>query len=42
MTYSKEEITQYTNILKNFNDGLNVYTPILENIPLKIPEKSFL
>ena len=39
MTYSEEEITLYTNILKNFNDGLNVYTPILENIPLKTPEK---
>ena len=39
MSYSEEEITLYTNILKNFNDGLNVYTPILENIPLKTPEK---
>ena len=40
MSYSEEEITQYTNILKNFNDGLNVYTPVLDNhIPLKIPEK---
>ena len=38
MTYSEEEIIQYTNILRNFNDGLNVYAPILENIPLKIPE----
>ena len=27
------------NILKNLNDGLGIYTPILENIPLKKPEK---
>ena len=40
MPYSEEEITQYTNILRNFNDGLDVYTPVLDNhIPLKIPEK---
>ena len=40
MTYSEEEITQYTNILRNLNDGLDVYTPVLDNhIPLKIPEK---
>ena len=39
MDYSEEEITQYTNILKNFNDGLNIYSPIFENIPLKTPEK---
>ena len=39
MTYSEEEITLYINILKNLNDGLDVYTPILDNIPLKIPEK---
>ena len=40
MVYSEEEITQYTNILRNFNDGLNVYTPVLDkHIPLKIPEK---
>ena len=40
MTYYEEEITQYTNILQNFNDGLDVYTPVLDNhIPLKIPEK---
>ena len=40
MTYSEEEITQYLNILKNFNDGLDVYTPVLDkHIPLKIPEK---
>ena len=40
MVYSEEEITQYTNILCNFNDGLNVYTPVLNNqIQLKIPEK---
>ena len=39
-TYSEEEIIQYTNILKNINDGLDVYTPVLDNhIPLKIPEK---
>ena len=39
MTYSEEEITQYLNILKNFNEGKDVYAPVLENIPLKIPEK---
>ena len=40
MTYSEEEIQKYTNILRNFNDGLDVYTPVLDNhIPLKIPEK---
>ena len=40
MVYSEEEITQYTNILRNFNDGLNVYTPVLDkHFPLKIPEK---
>ena len=39
MTYTKEEIECYTNILKNLNDGLNIYTPILDNIPRKKPEK---
>ena len=39
MIYSGEEIIQYTNILKKFNDGINLYSPILENIPLKTPEK---
>ena len=39
MIYSKEEIIQYTNILKKFNDGMNLYSPILENIPLKTPGK---
>ena len=39
MAYSEEEITHYTNILKNVNDGLDIYTPILDNIPLKTPEK---
>ena len=39
MTYTGEEITCYTNILKNLNDGLGIYTPILDNIPIKTPEK---
>ena len=39
MTYKEGEIECYTNILKNLNDGLGIYTPILENIPLKKPEK---
>ena len=39
MTYTEEEITCYTNILKNLNDGLGIYTPILDNIPIKTPEK---
>ena len=40
MTYTKEEIELYTNILKNLNDGLNIYTPILDNLPRKKPEKA--
>ena len=39
MIYTKEEIECYTNILRNLNDGLNIYTPILDNIPIKNPEK---
>ena len=39
MTYSEEEITQYLNILKTFNEGKDVYAPVLENLPPKIPEK---
>ena len=39
MTYSEEEITQYLNILQNFNDGKDVYAPVLENLPPKIPQK---
>ena len=39
MSYSEEEIALYTNILKNLNDGLDIYTPILENIPLTTPKK---
>ena len=40
MTYSEEEIKKYLNILRNFNDGLDVYTLVFDNhIPLKIPEK---
>ena len=40
MTYSEEEIKKYLNILRNFNDGLDVYTPVLDkHIPKKIPQK---
>ena len=40
MTYSEEEIKKYLNILRNFDDGLDVYTPVLDkHIALKIPEK---
>ena len=39
MKYSEEEIECYTNILKNLNDGLDIYTPILEKIPLKKPKR---
>ena len=39
MSYSEEEITQYLNILKNFNEGKDVYAPVLENLPPKIPQK---
>ena len=42
MTYSEEEITQYRNILKNVNEGKDVYAPVLENLPPKIPEKGFM
>ena len=35
MKYTEEEIDCYTNILRNLHDGLGIYTPILENIPLK-------
>ena len=37
MTYSEEEITQYLNIFKNFENGKDVYAPVLENLPPKIP-----
>ena len=40
MTYTKDEIECYTNILKNLNDGLNIYIPILDNLPRKKPEKA--
>ena len=40
MTYTKEEIELYTNILKNLNDGLNIYTPFLDNLQRKKPEKA--
>ena len=39
MLYTEEEITCYTNILKNLNDGLDIYTPTLDKIPIKTPEK---
>ena len=40
MTYSEEEIKKYTNILRNFEDGLDVYTPVLDKqIPPKVPQK---
>ena len=39
MIYTEEEINRYTNILRNLNDDLDIYTPILDNIPLKTPEK---
>ena len=39
MTYTEEEITCYSNILKNLKDGLDIYAPILENIPIKTPKK---
>ena len=41
MTYSEEEIKKYVNILRNFNDGLDVYTPVIDkNLPPKIPQKA--
>ena len=39
MKYSEEEIECYTNILRNLQDGLNIYTPILEKISLKKPKR---
>ena len=40
MTYSEEEIKKYLNILQNFENGLDVYTPVLDkHIPPKIPQK---
>ena len=42
MTYTKEEIELYTNILKNRNDGLNIYTPVLYNLPRKKKRKGFM
>ena len=39
MKYSEEEIECYTNILKNLNDGLDIYTPIRKTIPLKKPKR---
>ena len=30
MTYSEEEIKKYLNILRNFNDELDVDTPVLD------------
>ena len=40
MTYSEKEIKKYLNILRNFNDGLDVYTPVRDkHITSKIPQK---
>ena len=40
MTYSEEEIKKYLSILQNVNDGLDVYTPVLDkHLPPKIPQK---
>ena len=39
MSYTEEEIECYSNILKNLNDGLDIYAPILDNIPLTTPKK---
>ena len=40
MTYTEEEIQKYLSILKNFKDGLNVYSPVKdEHIPPKTPQK---
>ena len=37
MTYSEEEIQKYLNILQNFKDGLNFYSPVKdEHIPPKM------
>ena len=40
MTYTEEEIKKYTNILQNFNDGLDVNTVREEYMPPKIHQKA--
>ena len=40
MSYSEEEIQKYLNILQNVNDGLNIISPVKnELVPPKTPEK---
>ena len=40
MTYSEDEIKKYLSILQNVNDGLDVYTPVIDkHLPPKIPQK---
>ena len=40
MTYTEEEIKKYTNILQNFNDGLDVNTVREEYLPPKFHQKA--
>ena len=40
MTYTEEEIKKYTNILQNFNDGLDVNTVREDYIPPKFHQKA--
>ena len=40
MTYSEEEIKKYLSILQNVNDGLDVYTPVIDKqLPPNINQK---
>ena len=40
MTYSEEEIKKYLSILQNFEDGIDVYTPVRDkHVPPQIPQK---
>ena len=40
MSYSKEEIQKYLNILQNCKDGLNIISPVKDElVPPKLPEE---
>ena len=41
MTYSEEEIQKYLNILQNVNDGLNIISPVKDEIFLPRLLKKF-
>ena len=40
MSYSEEEIQNYLNILQKYEDGLNIISPVKDElVPQKTPEK---